>query len=86
MIKIWGKVFNKDRVAKHITIEVDAHATTFFDMLRTISEKLDIPTSVLLEKHVIDFNQFNFCVFMPTDYIQPVNFSRFILENVTNRE
>lgn len=84
MIKIWGKIYKNEKITKHSTIEVDETNCTFFDMLRQISEKLDIPTPVLLEKHVADFNMFNFSIFKPDDFIQPVNFTKFIIENISN--
>lgn len=82
MIRIWGKVYNNEKIIKNGIIDVDASNCTFFNMLRTISEKLDIPTPVLLEKHVKDFNLFNVCMFNPDDFIQPVNFTKFTIENI----
>lgn len=84
MVKIWGKIYKNEKIVKHNTVEVEESTCTFFDMLRQISEKLDIPTPVLLEKHVNDFNMFNFSIFKPDDFIQPVNFTKFIIENITN--
>ena len=84
MVKIWGKVYKNEKIIKHSTIEVNESECTCFDMLRQLSEKLDIPTPVLLEKHVVDFNMFNFSIFKPDDFIQPVNFTKYIIENITN--
>jgi len=83
MIKIWGKVVKNEIIKKHMAIEIDETATTFFDMLRTISEKLNLPTPVLLDKHVYDFNVFHICIFNPDDYVEVVNFDKFILELVS---
>jgi len=83
MVKIWGKIFVGEKLIKDDIVEVEPSTTTFFDMLRTLSEKLDIPTPVLLEKHVADFNMFNFSVFKPDDFIQPVNFHKFVIQNIT---
>lgn len=84
MVKIWGKVMSEEKVVKHAVIEVDESNCTFFDMLRTISEKLDIPTPVLLNKHVNDFNLFNLSIFNTDDFIQPVQFSKFIIQNISS--
>ena len=86
MVRVWGRVIKKDKIVKSDTIDVDAHECTFFNMLRSLCEKLDIPTPVLLEKHVNDFNRFNMSVFKPADFIQPVNFSSFVISNVTMDE
>lgn len=82
VIKVWGKVFKGEKLYKSKDVEVDETTCTFFDMLRTLSEKLDIPTPVLLEKHVNEFNLFRMSVFKQDDFIQPVNFSKFIIENI----
>lgn len=82
MIKIWGKVLTNERIVKHKTIEVDGHTTTFFDMLKDLCQSLNIPTPVLLDKHVHDFNIFNMCVFKPDDFVEVVNFDRFVLEHL----
>ncbi|MBE7707037.1 MAG: hypothetical protein E7Z91_07350 [Cyanobacteria bacterium SIG30] len=65
-------------------MEVDPSTTTFFDMLKTLCEKLNISTPVLLDKHVYDFNDFHMCMFSPDDFIEEVLFDRFVLEMVKN--
>lgn len=83
MVKVWGKLFKGDKMVKTAVVEVDEKTCTFFDMLRQVSEKLDIPTPVLLVKHVNDFNQFNMCMFAQGDFIDKIHYSRFILENIS---
>lgn len=80
MIKIWGKVYSKERLIKSKTIKVDTHVTTFFDMLATMCHSLNIPTPVLLDKHVYDFNVFNHCTFKPDDFIEDVVFDSFVVQ------
>lgn len=82
MIKIWGKINKHERIIKSKTIEVDEHTTTFFDMLKDLCQTLNIPTPVLLDKHVHDFNRFNVCVFKPDDFIEDVIFDNFTLEHM----
>lgn len=86
MVRVWGKLFKGDKMTKTAIVEVDEKTCTFFDMLRQVSEKLDIPTPVLLVKHVNDFNQFNMCMFKPSDFIDKIGYSRFILENISRDE
>ena len=83
MVKVWGKLFKGEKMVKTATVEVDESSCAFFDMHRQLSEKLDVPTPVLLEKHVMEFNQFNMCVFMPVDFIDKVHYSKYILQNIT---
>ena len=76
MIKIWGKILAKEKIAKSTIVE----ATSFFDMLMGVCQKLNIPTPVLLDKHVMDFNRFRRCEFKPNDFIEAVVFDRFVLQ------
>lgn len=80
MIKIWGKLLSNERIIKQKTVSVDAESTSFFDMLKDVSNQLNIPTPVLLDKHVYDFNLFKMCTFKPDDFIEEVHFDKFILE------
>lgn len=80
MIKIWGKIINDDKVVKHNVVTVQPNDCTFFDMIKQLCELLDIPTPVLLNKHLADFNQFSMTVFKPADFIESVTFDRFIIE------
>lgn len=80
MIKIWGKVFVDEKIEKHSVIEVEPKECTFFDMLKQLCEKLDIPTPVLLNKHLADFNQFSMTQFKMVDFVENINFDRFVIE------
>ena len=51
-----------------------------FDMIKSLCEGLDIPTPVLLNKHLLDFNKFSMTLFKQTDFIEKVNFDKFIVE------
>lgn len=82
MVKIWGKVIKNERILKNYVLEVDEANTSFFDMLKNMCEKLNIPTPVLLDKHVYDFNVFNMSTFKPDDFIESVKFNRFTLQLV----
>ena len=80
MINIWGKVFNEEKIAKHFVVSVEPKECTFFDMIKQLCEGLDIPTPVLLNKHLDDFNKFSMTLFKPVDFIEKVNFDKFIIE------
>lgn len=84
MIKIWGRVESKEKIIKSKTIKVDTETTTFFDMLANLCHTLNIPTPVLLDKHVYDFNLFNICFFKKDDFIEDVIFDKFTLSLVKN--
>ncbi len=80
MIRIWGKVFKGEKITKHSIVSVEPKECTFFDMLKSLCEKLDIPTPVLLNKHLNDFNQFNMTLFKQDDFIDAINFDRLVIE------
>lgn len=84
MIKIWGKILSGDKIIKSSTILVDEKTTTFFDMLKNLCHSMNIPTPVLLDKHVYDFNLFNVCSFKPDDFVESVIFDKFILEHIND--
>ena len=73
-----------DKVIKGNTIVIDEKTTSFFDMLKQLSSSLNIPTPILLDKHVYDFNVFNICIFRPDDFVEAVNFEKFVLEYLKN--
>ena len=80
MIKIWGKVVKDEKIIKQFVVEVEPKKCTFFDMLKQLCEGLDIPTPVLLNKHVMDFNKFSMTLFKPADFVEKVYFDKFIIE------
>lgn len=80
MINIWGKIFVNEKIVKHFTVSVQPSDCTFFDMIKNLCEGLDIPTPVLLNKHINDFNKFSMTLFKPVDFIESVNFDKFIVE------
>lgn len=82
MIKIWGRTFRNERIIKQSTIVVDPKTTTFFEMLKNLSSFLSIPTPVLLNKHVKDFNVFNMCTFKADDFVENIDFDKFILSKL----
>ena len=80
MINIWGKIIVDEKLVKHFEVKVSPKECTFFDMIKQLCEGLDIPTPVLLNKHLEDFNKFSMTVFKPADFIESVRFDRFIIE------
>ena len=80
MINIWGKVFVDEKITKHFTVSVQPKECTFFDMIKGLCEGLDIPTPVLLNKHIVDFNKFPMTLFKPVDFVEKVEFDKFIVE------
>jgi hypothetical protein len=45
--------------------------------------ELDIPTPAILKSHITNYVDFNNSVFLPRDFIESIDFEKFILENAT---
>ncbi len=82
MVRIWGKILINGKIVKDKTVEIDEKSTSFFDMLKDVCQILNIPTPVLLDKHVYDFNLFHICTFKPDDFVESVMFDRFELSHI----
>lgn len=80
MIKIWGKTFKNEKICKHVVISVNPSEVTFFDMIKQVCEGIDIPTPVILNKHVMDFNKFSMTVFKASDFVETIKFDKLIIQ------
>lgn len=82
MFKIWAKTIKNDRVKKsHIYKGEDRFESEQFPVyLREICEQMDLPTPVLLASHIRNFDSFNMTRFLPSDYVERVDFDCFTLE------
>lgn len=84
MIKIWAKILDEDnKIQKDIMYTKDIKFTydDFDPILREICYQLDIPTPISLKYHINSFIQFNTTKFLPSDFVEDVDFKVFILEN-----
>ena len=84
MFRIWGKVIKDGKIIKQVTYErVDKFTySKFFNYLADICEELDIATPVLLKTHIFSYAKFNTVKFIPSDFAEPVDFDRLVLDNV----
>lgn len=84
-MKIWGKLIKGEKTVKSATVEVDEYESTFFQMTKAVCESLKCGTPVIVTKHVLDFKKFNFCAFKKDDFVENIDFDRFIMQNITNK-
>jgi len=84
MFKIWARVQKGDKILKSVmyTCEENFTPDNFFKYVTEICEKLDMPVPIILQSHIQHFIQFNLSRFAPSDFIDQVDFGRFILESV----
>ena len=83
MIKIWAKTMANHKIQQDIIYETIENYSrdTFFDHLTEICYLLNIPTPVLLDSHFHFYENFNNVKFLPSDFVESVNFDHLILEN-----
>lgn len=86
MIRIWAKVVKEEKILKSVIYEEfdTFNVANFFDYVAEICNQLDIATPVILNKHLSHYTQFNISVFLPSDFPEPVNFDKLVLEEASN--
>ncbi len=85
MFRIWAKVYHDEHIEKQLTFEREEKFSydDFFSYLAEICDGLDIPTPVLLKTHLFNYAKFRHVVFRPRDFIEPVDFQKLVLENIS---
>lgn len=82
MLKIWSRICVGEKIKKDCICEFDESQITFYEMMKEIAYKLDIPTPVILNKHVLDLKRFNISSFVKSDFVESVNFTKLVIETV----
>ncbi|MBO4572144.1 MAG: hypothetical protein J5762_00025 [Clostridia bacterium] len=85
MIKFWGKCIKNHRIVKHGTYAVNVDKidwSMFYGYMSELFRSLDLPTPIVLKAHIFDFAKFNFVKFVPSDFVEPVEFDSFLVELV----
>ena len=84
MVKLWTRTVKDNKtILKHDFVrEKDMDWADFFDYVREICHEMDLPTPVILKTHLFNFAKFNYVRFLPSDFIEQVDFDYLIVENV----
>lgn len=82
MLKIWAKIIKNDKIINTTVVEFDTNRISFFELVKSVCEKLDLATPVLLNKHYEDLRKFNLCTFTKNDFIEKINFDRLLIEKI----
>lgn len=85
MIRIWAKTMKINKLKQSYIYESidNFNPETFYLHLQEICHKMDIPTPVILSYHIESYINFNICTFLPRDFVESVNFDKFILEEAS---
>ena len=83
MIRIWSYTTVESKITKSYIYEsIDNFSEEKFRFhIEKICHKLDIPTPVILKTHIENFENFNMVTFSVRDFIESVDFEKFIIEN-----
>ncbi len=84
MVKLWTRTVKDNKtILKHDFVrEKDMEWADFFDYVREICHEMDLPTPAILKTHLFNFAKFNYVRFLPSDFIEQVDFDYLIVENV----
>ncbi len=83
-MKIWAKVMRGDKILRDVLYEGE-HApgfSGFREAVQNVAYKADVSTPVLLPAHFERFDRFNRVKFLPSDFVEDVDFTCFVLERV----
>ncbi len=86
-MKIWAMIMQKDKLVKDLIYNSDLslNSKNYQKILQEISYNLDIATPVNLPTHFNHFIKFNRVKYIPRDFIEQIDFTALILENVTEK-
>lgn len=83
MIKIWFKLITDDKIVKNTVFSLNDvfSIDNFTYAINTVCNDLDIPSPVILSKHLFQYINFNTTTFTTGDFVEPLNYDKLILEN-----
>lgn len=83
MVRIWAKTIKDGRITAQTVYEREGQTdySLFFDYVREICEKLDIPTPVIIKTHLFNYAKYNTVRFSESDFVEKINFDKLVLEN-----
>ena len=89
MIKFWGKCIKNHKIVKQKTYAVNAEKmdwSLFYGYVSELARAMEEPTPIVLKAHIFDFAKFNYIKFLPSDFVETVNFDQFVVELVKDEK
>ena len=91
MIKFWGKCIKNHKIIRQATYAVNVEkidwslfygyiSELFYGYISELSRALDSPTPIVIKAHIFDFAKFNSVKFVPSDFVEPVDFDQLFVE------
>ena len=83
MLRIWARTTQELKITNsYIYTSVDNFSSEEFHLhIQKICNELDIPTPIILPSHINNYIEFNYTTFLARDFIETVDFDKFIIEN-----
>ena len=83
-MKLWAKVIDGEYLRANVVVRNSLPLTqdNFEEVLREICHELDLSTPVTLLSHYRHLERFNIVEYKPRDFVEPVEFTKFAIENV----
>lgn len=83
-MKLWAKVIDGEYLRANIVVRNSLPLTqdNYEEVLREICHELDLSTPVTLLSHYRHLERFNIVEYKPRDFVEPVEFTKFAIENV----
>lgn len=81
--RIWAKTTKGDKITRNYMYTLDDafDESKLFKYVSDIAHALDIPTPLILNSHVYNFVHFNIAKFLPSEFVDDVDFDCFTIEN-----
>ena len=82
MFKIYAKLIKNSKVTADYVYDINGEFIihNFFDYLQEICMTLDVPTPIILTKHIKNFLLFDSTTFLPEDFVESFPFDKLVLE------
>ena len=79
---VWAKIMLKDKILNDCVYEGlnKVSFDSILKMLQVVCEKLDLSCPVLLETQIKHIKKFRRSSFLPSDFMESINFTRFDIE------
>ena len=83
MLRIWARTTNELKITRSFIYEsIDNFSEDTFRLhIEKICHHLDIPTPLILKSHINNYIEFNSATFTSRDFIETIDFEKFIIEN-----
>ena len=82
MLHYWTKIINDEgKIVNSTTIETKKFVVgELHGLLSQACDQLDVPTPIILSKHINNLQNYNSATFLPADFIEKINFNKMVLE------